>query len=313
MRTHEIENWALSVIDRVNAGQPNEDQRVELKAGWIDPYKAARRIAAHANSARGEPFLWLMGVDEKSGVTGVSMTDLASWYAQVESQFDGLAPEMIPVNVPAGGNTVVALFFGSERAPFVVKVEGTDRLEVPWRGSTSTRSARRDELLRVLSPLQRLPNIQILGAAVNVFEMGGLLNYRQIQVQMRLQVYALPASADSVVIPYHTCELMVGFPPDIPSVPIETLWMEAYGESSVTIACTSTEVVINGPGMFLIHAQSDYFKVKKAPETQAVATLKVRPAGAEQTISLEETVPYVPSLVTSFRPDKWKSGLLQKP
>jgi hypothetical protein len=77
MRPHEIERWTLNVIDRVNARQPNEDQRVELKSEWIDPYKAARRIAGHANSAHGEPILWLIGVDEEDGVVGANMVDLA--------------------------------------------------------------------------------------------------------------------------------------------------------------------------------------------------------------------------------------------
>lgn len=126
MRTHEIENWALNIIDRVKAGHPNEDHRVELKAAWPDPYKAARRIAGHGNAARGESFLWLIGVDKKLGVKGVSMTDLARWYAQVESQFDGLAPDMTPLNIHVDGNTIVALLFESDRAPFVIKAEGID-------------------------------------------------------------------------------------------------------------------------------------------------------------------------------------------
>jgi hypothetical protein len=67
MRKHEIESWALSVIDRVRSGAANEDSRVELKREWIAPDRAARRLAAHANSALGEPILWLIGVDQKSG------------------------------------------------------------------------------------------------------------------------------------------------------------------------------------------------------------------------------------------------------
>ena len=67
MRNHEIEAWALGIIDRVIQKQPIEDDRVELKAEWPDALKAARRIAGHANAARGEPILWLIGVDEKAG------------------------------------------------------------------------------------------------------------------------------------------------------------------------------------------------------------------------------------------------------
>lgn len=49
MRKTDIEFWALSIIERVEKGQPVEDSRVELKGDWIDPKKAARRIAGHAN------------------------------------------------------------------------------------------------------------------------------------------------------------------------------------------------------------------------------------------------------------------------
>jgi hypothetical protein len=40
-----------------------EDDLIEFKRTWIKPHKAARRIAAHANAARGQDILWLIGVD----------------------------------------------------------------------------------------------------------------------------------------------------------------------------------------------------------------------------------------------------------
>ena len=93
MRTCEIEAWALRAIDRVEKHQPNEDSRVELKAVWPDgPEKAARQIAGHANALHGEPILWVIGVDEKQGVSGASQNDLANWWPQVKVQFDGPVP-----------------------------------------------------------------------------------------------------------------------------------------------------------------------------------------------------------------------------
>src|SRR6266487_3544733 len=122
MRLSEIENWAHSVIAQVEAGQQNEDSRVELKSTWLlDLPRAARRLAGHANAARGESILWLIGVDEKTGVIGAKREDFAAWYAGVKTEFDGLAPEVISINVPTRGNTVVALFFETDRAPFVVR------------------------------------------------------------------------------------------------------------------------------------------------------------------------------------------------
>lgn len=93
-----------------------EDQRVELKAEWPDPGKAARRIGGHANAARGDTILWLIGVDESRGVVGTTAVDLASWYPQVDSWFDGPAPSVTPVVVPIDGTTIVALLFDTDRS-----------------------------------------------------------------------------------------------------------------------------------------------------------------------------------------------------
>jgi hypothetical protein len=54
MRRAELEAWVLEVLERVEQGKPVEDSRVELKREWPDPERAARRIAGHANAARGE-------------------------------------------------------------------------------------------------------------------------------------------------------------------------------------------------------------------------------------------------------------------
>jgi hypothetical protein len=57
MRPSEIENWTLKIIDQLKAGQQIEESRVELKTTWIDSQEAARKIAGHANAARGEEIL----------------------------------------------------------------------------------------------------------------------------------------------------------------------------------------------------------------------------------------------------------------
>ncbi|CAN5581097.1 hypothetical protein BH24ACT22_BH24ACT22_14250 [soil metagenome] len=161
----------MSVIERVKSGQPIEDARVELKAEWPEAEKAPRRIAGHANAARGASILWLIGVDEKKSLVGARANELATWFPKVKSHFDGLAPELVDLNVPVDGKTVVALHFETERAPFVVKNAtfgqrggGSVELEVPWRDGTSVRSARRSEMARMLSPLASSPEVEVLAA-----------------------------------------------------------------------------------------------------------------------------------------------------
>ena len=76
---------------------------------------------------------------------------------------------MIPLNIPVDNKTVVALLFETDRAPFVIKNQaygspggGSVELEVPWRENTAIRSARRSDLIRLLAPLELLPEIEIL-------------------------------------------------------------------------------------------------------------------------------------------------------
>jgi hypothetical protein len=71
--------------------------------------------------------------------------------------------------------TLVALCFETDRAPYVVlnadfgTVRGDPaKREVPWREGNSTRSAKRQELLRLLAPTVRLPEVEILSAGANV-------------------------------------------------------------------------------------------------------------------------------------------------
>ena len=72
MNPARLEAWALQVVDRIKAHQPNEDSRVECKRVWIaEHWEVARQLAGHANAARGEVLLWLIGVDEIDGVIGV--------------------------------------------------------------------------------------------------------------------------------------------------------------------------------------------------------------------------------------------------
>lgn len=69
-RPFDIEAWAVRTIERVEVGQRVEDTRVELKSGSQDPKRMAREIAGHANVARGDPILWLIGVGEWWPVIG---------------------------------------------------------------------------------------------------------------------------------------------------------------------------------------------------------------------------------------------------
>lgn len=87
--SQEVEFRVHRIVETVQTGGHVEDDLVELKAEWPDDHdEAARRIAGHANAARGEPILWIIGLDEKKGVVGADRQDFASWWGRVESRFD---------------------------------------------------------------------------------------------------------------------------------------------------------------------------------------------------------------------------------
>ena len=96
-RITKIEAWALNVVARIQAAEKVEDARLELKREWPDAAKAARRIAGHANSSFGSDILWIVGLDEATGVVGVQPQDLANWWPAVCSHFDGIAPSMTDI------------------------------------------------------------------------------------------------------------------------------------------------------------------------------------------------------------------------
>lgn len=166
MRNHEIETWALRVIDRVTSGQPVEDDHVELKAKWVEPTKAARRIAGHANASHGQPAMWLIGVDENARtVPGVDATEFSEWHSQIVACFDELAPATRLLNVPYNGVTVAALLLETDRAPYVVKNPnggGAIAREVPYRHGTRCDSATRGQLLRILASPMNAPKLEPL-------------------------------------------------------------------------------------------------------------------------------------------------------
>lgn len=89
----------------------------------------------------------------------------------MKAEFDELAPEPVSLNIPVDGVTIVALYFETDRAPFVVKnpVGGTVQREVPWREATSIKSATRSQLIRLLTPIQKLPTVEVVACRFRSF------------------------------------------------------------------------------------------------------------------------------------------------
>lgn len=262
----------MKVIDRVKSKNPKEDFRVELKTEWPEPQKAARQIAGHANAARGEPILWLIGVNEDKGVTGASQKELANWFTAVQSEFDSVAPSVIDLNIPVDELIIVALYFDTDRAPYVIKnpLFGNEKggpisFETPWREGTSTRSARRADLIKMLIPVISLPEVEILGGELI------LSTYKQANWywKLNLETYITPHIGYPCILPFHQCEASLELPGVIQSTSFDTVRLippykfkastsKGYLDrepDSLTIAHTRSEAIIEGPGRLDVLAE----------------------------------------------------------
>jgi len=298
MRPNEIETWVLSIIERAQSGQPIEDFRVEMKEEWIDPVRAARRIAAHANAARGIPVLWLIGVGERGEVKGAAYSELSRWHSEMESKFDDLAPKLLTdLNIAVQGKTVVALLFETERAPYVVKNPdgGTVTLEVPWREATGVRSAKRVDLLRILSRHQLEPVTEVVNCRFEIPKHSVKKSLLTLRTGLTLDIYLIPRGDEPLVIPFHRCR---GYLRDVSSsrdYGFTTLFFTrsfynvcAGMEESTefpNVAISRHDIVFRGPGMARVQA----FTEESVDEAEEAATLylSLRLGTADPDVAIE--------------------------
>ncbi|ASN39997.1 hypothetical protein CGQ24_13890 [Arthrobacter sp. 7749] len=148
-----------------------EDDLLEFKRDYFkgDKFdKGVRQLAGSLNRAAGEPVLLVFGVEDQTGKCyKTDPVDLNEWWPSVQSKFDQVSPELIRhVPILIDGITIQALAISSDRAPYVFRVSGHsphDR-EIPIREATGTRSAHRDQILRMLAQQTKMPTVDtILG------------------------------------------------------------------------------------------------------------------------------------------------------
>lgn len=311
MTNAQIEAWVLAIVDSVTEGRRVEDARVELKARWPEPLKAARRLAGHANAARGASILWVIGLDEESRTQeGDVSPDTATWYPQVVAEFDGVTPAMHDLIVPTARGNIVALLFETSRAPYLVRNPNFGRVkgeaiawEVPWREGTRVRSARRGDLLRLLVPVAHAPDIEILKWMVSLRDEPGRENgygehldpvqlVPHLQWDVNVELYVTPKSNELLVLPVHRTTLAVrgaGFEHYIERPEYRVPYVHrgsGLTSDSQTITRTSAEAIVSGPGVLRVsgtlYEERWEYNVPQDIESELVAT----PAGFSDPITL---------------------------
>jgi hypothetical protein len=171
----QLEAKVLTLVDAIRRNQRPEGSVVEFKRQWPDEHaKAARGIAGLANAARGEPVIWVIGIDEKTGdAFDADPPEFANWWPKVQSCFEGgFCPSLrLNLSIADSGVSIVALYFETNRPPYVVKnaVPGQIDFEVPWREGNRTRSAKRADLLRLLYPTLKALKVTVRGASLRYY------------------------------------------------------------------------------------------------------------------------------------------------
>lgn len=317
MRPSDVERWAITVLDLIERHSPFESAVVELKSAWPEPRKAARRIAGHANSARGNDILWLIGVDEKTKVVvGASPINTAAWLAQVGGEFDHSVPEMTDVLVEWNRLPVSALAFSTERPPYVVKNpsygkesgEGV-RFEVPWREGTAIKSASRTQLLRLLAPIIALPEIELVDATL-VIDDTNESGQSLLSWLLSMTIYVTPRTQHRIALAAHRIQ-----PSHRVNGQAETVYyganisfhpMGSYAGSLMpftqaprlhpTIQSTNYDATVDGPGLIQVIARTPVNPVNlNLIESDRRCMLKIRPTGNDFHIDVEAVLKFLPT------------------
>lgn len=308
----QVEAWVLQVIEVVTSGGKNEDGLVELKGGWPSPEKSARRLAGHANAARGESILWIIGLDEKTHrVCPLGGCDLADWWAQVSSYFDGPIPSLRDLVVSTPGGSVHALLLDTERSPYVVKnaafgkrEAGSVEREVPWREGTALRSATHQDLVRLLVPLLQLPEIRVLCASVSGFEESES-KQRRLEADSNelekvfiwsvwMELYVTAPQDTHVVLPLHMTEVSLRLEASDIELPVDFYYetpnrnrIGGAPPESPHVEATPSEAIVHLAGRLIV--RGTFLRPFRDVLQAGVLTLKyaTRPARADRELRAE--------------------------
>jgi hypothetical protein len=320
MRRVDIEAWGLRIIDEVARRGRAEDAQVECKGTWPEPSKAARQIAGLCNAARGAEALWIVGLDEQRGVVPVDHSEFADWWAAARTAFDGTAPPVHDVVVQHPRGSVVVLQFDTDLAPFVVRnarfgspTGGPVEREVPWREANATRSARRDDLIRLLAPLQHVPRAELLSARLDVLRTPPRDDRRDgVTWSLTMHTYIVHPVGESVVIPFHQCAATVRLR-DV-SVSIEMTAHCRPEEMNVfarqqrdqrirTVDLGIEQLIVSGPGYMTVYGRrfeegGDPERPYRLADTAEVEA-RLLPAGASTPLRITADLSWVDAAGTA--------------
>lgn len=203
--------------------------------------------------------------------------------------------------------TVVALFFNTDRSPFVVKnpvfgqpSAGPVEREVPWREGTAVRTARREDLIRLLAPIRLLPDVELLSARLTCHYLapkeGRPTRYGW---ELDTELYISSSRSGRMIIPYHKCEARFSIGPFLSDCDLGPITLKPRKRRlfvghepmatdtrlSKTVDATASEALVEDAGLVLVHAKCETDPIDDAMLTHgADITLLLRTADSDRSV-----------------------------
>lgn len=178
-------------------------------------------------------------------------------------------------------------------------------LEVPWREARATRSARREDLVRLLTPVARLPESEVLRASLQISERPlSDDNYPEPPRpgprtgHLSKDLHFVPRSAEPIVIPFHRCNVSAAIgggqeihfnkirlvPPTVHSFHSGGF---ASRPDSVTVEGTSSELIVGGPGSAKLLGEVEPETRPLGSDSPARILITLAVAGAELPLTID--------------------------
>lgn len=286
----EIEAQVRAIIQGARAGAQSEDAFVELKQEIPPADRAtARKLAAHANAARGEPVLWVVGTDERGAITGAPHTEMSSWWPQVQKHFVESSPRLLDVIVRLEDEPPLqALVFETSLGPFAVKTGKPEpQTDFPWRDGTRTRSATPSEVRSYFHPA--LPEVALPRATVTAQRIKDRLIWT-----LHADVYIEADPSTTLVIPEASCWGELHSPELRMRGELQAFrFTQPFHVQDSLVTVLSNQAVFKGPAMANLIGSFESrlpLGTREQPSKELFLELRIRPARYSATLDLKETL-----------------------
>jgi hypothetical protein len=303
VRAIQLETIALRAIASVERGTPIEDDFVECKRDWPMQNKS-RQLAGSLNRAAGDPVIYLIGVDEGTGTfPPITALEVSDWWAQLISEFDQVTPELVRhMTVPFGeqGQSIVALAIASDRAPYLVKT-GTAKpsLEVPIREGSGTRTAKRDELLRMLIPTITVPNATVLTCSIGLsynspYSYGSTNVPQHYNLSGSVRAFVEPVFGQIATLPVHSMQAKVTIGQFTVEPTVVAVVPNRNTNVGSAVETLADGITVTRPGAVALSISTDFIDLSDLtginPHEDAILSLQIPVVHASKPIELRVEV-----------------------